>query len=141
MKKLGKYLQTKFSNVNLFVLYNANKFTNEKNRQIVYKQIYKWKKILQFVQIYKCIGKFAYFFFICTIQPNLQKKKKNWQIQYKQIYKCKKIGKYNTNKFTNEKKIGKYNTNKFTNEKKIGKYNTTKFSFVNLFVLYLPIFF
>ena len=31
--------------------------------------------------------------------------KKNRQIQYKQIYKClKKIGKYNTNKFTNEKK-------------------------------------
>ena len=30
--------------------------------------------------------------------------KKNRQIQYKQIYKWKKIGKYNTNKFTNEKK-------------------------------------
>ena len=44
----------------------------KKNRQIQYKQIYKWKK--------------------------------NRQIQYKQIYKCKKIGKYNTNKFTNEKK-------------------------------------
>ena len=52
--------------------------------------------------------------------------KKNRQIQYKQIYKWKKIGKYNTNKFTNEKKIGKYlqmkkigkYTNKFTNEKK-----------------------
>ena len=57
--------------------------------------------------------------------------KKNRQIQYKQIYKWKKIGKYNTNKFTNEKKlantiqtnlqmkkIGKYNKNKFTNDKK-----------------------
>ena len=39
---------------------------------------------IQYKQIYKC--------------------KKNRQIQYKQIYKWKKIGKYNTNKFTNEKK-------------------------------------
>ena len=53
----------------------------KKNRQIQYKQIYK-----------------------CKYNANKFTMKKNRQIQYKQIYKCKKIGKYNTNKFTNEKK-------------------------------------
>ena len=50
------------------------KFTNVKNRQIQYKQIYKWKKI----------GKY---------NTNKFTNEKNRQIQYKQIYKCKKIGK------------------------------------------------
>ena len=57
----------------------------QKNRQIQYKQIYKWKKI----------GKY---------NTNKFTNEKNRQIQYKQIYKWKKIGKYNTNKFTNAKK-------------------------------------
>ena len=53
--------------------------------------------------------------------------KKNRQIQYKQIYKCKKNRQIQYKQFAfvhlfvlylQMKKIGKYNTNKFTNEKK-----------------------